>query len=160
MNNSIYLAFYLGRKKDNPKSSLLDQLVCFFTKSRYSHCELVLGIDEYGRGNCWSSSPREGCVRNKKIKFDKHWEVYKIDTVFTQEHFETFFRKEEGKKYDYMGALGVKFPIFKHKKSRWFCSEIIAAAWGLYFHYKFSPQDIYDVFVKELYEQQVILKGS
>lgn len=155
MDNSIYIAFYLGRTKDNPKSSFLDNAVCFFTKSRYSHCELVLGIDEENRGNCWSASPREGCVRNKTIKFDKHWEVYKIDTVLEQHQFETFFKKEEEKKYDYFGALGVKFPFFKHSKNRWFCSEITMASWGYATPHRYSPQNVYDVFVKELYEQQV-----
>lgn len=159
MNSSIYIAFYLGRKKDNPKTSLLDQLICFFTNSRYSHCELVLWYDHKSKiANCWSASPRSNGVRNKKIRLDSHWELYKIDTVLDVKHFEEFFRAQEGKKYDYFGALGVQFPFFKHEPSRWFCSEIIAAAWGISHPYYYSPQDIYDFFVKEVYEQQVETK--
>lgn len=154
MDKSVYLAFYLGRTRDNPGSTLLDNIICLLTNSRYSHCELVLGI--HGDiGNCWSSSRRDNGVRNKKIQLNKRWEVYKIDTTIPNSSFERFFMAEKGKSYDLLGALGVRFPFFKHQKSKWFCSEILAATWGLSNPQKYSPQDIYNYFINETYEQKI-----
>lgn len=154
MDRSVYLAFYLGRKKENPSSSIIDNVICSITKSRYSHCELVLGITN-NIGNCWTSSRRDGGVRNKEIEFNTKWEVYKIDTIISHTSFERFFNNEIGKRYDHLGALGVGLPLFKHQKSKWFCSELIAAAWGLKNPHTQSPQDIYNYFISETYEQRL-----
>lgn len=146
--DNTYLAFYLGRKEENPTSSFLDAITCSLTNSRYSHVELVVGYNEENHsGLCFSSSRRDKGVRAKNISFKKHWELYEIKTKFSHDEIENWFSEQYGKKYDYFGALGVRFSIFKHDPKRWFCSEIIAACLGIENHHRFSPQGLYDFLV-------------
>ena len=143
-----YIAYYLGRKKDNPKTHWIDQVICFFTDSKYSHVELVYDYSPDSKiGLCASSSPRDGGVRITSINLASgHWEVYAIKSELSQDDILRFFDKETGKKYDWLGAIGVVIPLFKNKSSRWFCSEIVGACLGLPNPKKLSPQDIFDFY--------------
>lgn len=142
----LYLALYLGRKKENPKSELFDNLICFIDKSRYSHCELVINFDPNSkRGVCWSSSPREKAVRKQVITLDHNrWEVYEIDDEYVLDKVEEFFKKEEGKKYDWLGAVSTQLRFIPESVSKWFCSEILAAFFRMYKPNRQTPKDIYE----------------
>lgn len=122
------IAFYLGEKKRNPKASFLDRLICFFTNSPYSHVELVYQFDEYSRtGHCWSSSAPDKGVRHKIINLNPaRWEVYTIKNYADLPEINEWFAKYNGKSYDWIGALGVKFKFLKHHIDKLFCSEIVA----------------------------------
>jgi hypothetical protein len=50
--------------------------------------------------------------------------------------------KTEGKKYDYLGALGFVFGN-NENPNRWFCSEWCATVLGLENPSKLSPGDLY-----------------
>lgn len=128
----IHLAFYRGSWAENPKSKLLDNIICLLTRSKYSHVELV--IDYYANdqnGSCWSSSEWDGGVRNKFIHLDpSRWSVIPYNSKFTKQELVDFFNAENGKTYDYLGALGVVIPFFKANPNRWFCFEIVGEALG------------------------------
>ena len=123
----MYLAYYLGRKEENKETTLVDQIICFFTRSRYYHVELIYDWSPVTkRGRCFSSSPRDGGVRGKTIDFgDGHWEVYELKYHLSHNKVVDFFMNEYGKKYDWLGAIGSAFPVLKENRKRWFCSEII-----------------------------------
>lgn len=141
----LKLAFYIGRKSRNPKATLLDMVVCLFTKSSYSHVELIYDIDYSNmEARVWGSSPQDGGVRRTSIKLHpKRWEIYTIEGVYSTEQLHEWFISHEGKKYDWLGAIGVKFKVFKHHKEKWFCSEIIASYMGLKKPHRMSPIKLY-----------------
>ncbi|WP_319533439.1 hypothetical protein [uncultured Cohaesibacter sp.] len=117
----ITLAFYRGRGR------LFDRFVRLWTRSAYSHVELVERVVGYGEtATAWSSSPRDGGVRSKAITFtaDK-WELVPVDWAPTDAPGRISL--DAGAKYDWLGILLSQIlPIQWHSDDRWFCSEIIA----------------------------------
>jgi hypothetical protein len=126
------LAFYVG------KGNLIDRIIRWRTKSKYSHVELIFdGIPGGDRSevynNLWfSSSPRDGGVRIKSVSPQKSsWEFVKIPSTIEQE-CDCFERAIEikGRKYDFIGAiLGAGLKIRVENPRRFFCCE--AAAYAL-----------------------------
>ena len=150
MTAQLRIAYYKGTAKENPKATWLDRLICFVTGSRFSHVELVT---EFRRGNystCWSSSPRDGGVRCAMIDLESgHWEVWNTGTISIDPDVAVdFFKTQNGKLYDWLGALGVKIPFVKNHQTRWFCSEIISAIYSVDEPGKKSPGDVFDYFAK------------
>ena len=104
------LALYKG------KGTIYDKIIRIVTRSKYSHCELV--IDDV----CYSSSPRDGGVRMKVIDLDPDkWDLFDVpgDTNIAI----TWFINNVGKKYDWPGAITQVLPFHLNLSSRFFCSE-------------------------------------
>lgn len=130
------LLFYKGKY-----GNLWDKFICLVSFSEYSHVEVSFGsVDGYHR--CWSSSPRDGGVRQARILVDDHWDSIEIPNISEQ-----LFLQEKGKSYDYLGLIGtvIQFPWFSRKR-KWFCSEIIAEAIGLKDSWRYSPEDLYLIY--------------
>lgn len=145
MTQAISLAFYIGKRKLNPQASVMDRLVCALTRSHYSHVELVYHIDkDTNTAQCWSSSPIDGGVRRATITLNhQHWELYTLLGTVEEEDLHTWFKAQDGKPYDWLGALGVKFKLFSQNNDRWFCSEIIASYLGMKRTHRLSPINLY-----------------
>lgn len=116
-----------------------DRLIRWWTLSPYSHVELELSESE-----SWSSSPRDGGVREKRICYEPtHWDT--LELPFANAHTaRRFFRKHEGTRYDAAGLLLrqiIKSPW--RSAERFFCSEICAAALGVPNGDLYSPGDLY-----------------
>ena len=127
----MYIAFNKSNK------TLMSKLIRFFTKSEYVHCELVT-VKRSDKFYGYSAFPGEG-VRVKWISYEPNeWEFIKIPTVDVK----SFMKKTEGKKYDYLGALGFVFGN-NDNPNRWFCSEWCATVLGLENPSKLSPGDLY-----------------
>ena len=115
----IQLAFYKG------KGDWSDKLIRLWTRSKYSHTELV--IDDLW----YSSSPRDGEVRIKYITPKPgHWDFIEIDVTKEQkENMLNFFNSQIGKKYDFKGIfLSQVLPFNIQDPEKWFCSEIDSKA--------------------------------
>lgn len=127
----MYIAFNKSNK------TLMGKLIRFFTKSEYVHCELVT-VKRADKFYGYSAFPGEG-VRAKWISYEPNeWEFIKIPSVDVKK----FLEKTEGKKYDYLGALGFVFGN-NDNPNRWFCSEWCATVLGLENPSKLSPGDLY-----------------
>ena len=119
----IKIAFYKG------KGGILNAIVRWWTKSDYSHAELVLSDNETWLGI--SPFLKSKVDSRKKTTFDNsEWDF--VDISVTEEQHETildFFNETRGCGYDWIGMLLSQFlPCrIKHKK-RWYCSEWIAYA--------------------------------
>lgn len=114
------IAFYKGKH-----GNILDKLICFFTKSKYSHCEIFDGIF------CYSSSPRDGGVRAKCIELDKKWDTFRLNINIDSSDIELkkFYSETKNKKYDWIGIfLSKLIPLKIEDPNRWYCSE-----WSSYF---------------------------
>lgn len=142
----MLVAFYLGTKKENQRATWLDRLICFFTESRFSHVEIITEYDRVTKiGTAWSSSPRDGGVRKTRINFGSgHWEIYDIISDRTIDDVELFFEKINGLKYDWLGAIGSRFPFIRGAKKRWFCSEAVGTSLGVTLSYTLSPQELFN----------------
>ena len=116
--------------------------VSWWDNGPYSHCELLaehLGGDEY---LCYSSSVSDHGVRAKRIVLDhKHWDIIEIDADIGKVH--EWFNKNNGKKYDFLGLVGFLIRIIPGEKTRFFCSEAVAAMLGYKDPWRFSPNALY-----------------
>ena len=110
----MYIAFNKSNK------TLMCKLIKFFTKSEYVHCELVT-VKRADKFYGYSAYPGEG-VRAKWISYNPNeWEFIKIPTVDVK----SFMEKTEGKKYDYLGALGFVFGNNENPNRCKICGKIL-----------------------------------
>jgi hypothetical protein len=131
----IYLALYKGQ------GTLFNRLIRLWTRSKYSHCELVMPD-----GRWLSASAMDGGVRAKVIELDlAHWDLIPLPwaspTIIT-----TLFNHHKGKGYDWLGIFASQLlPMAIDSERRMFCSEFCAAALGFYEPQRFSPALVAEV---------------
>jgi hypothetical protein len=127
------LAFYKG------KGLFGDKLIRWWTKSDYSHTELVIN------GQSYSASERKGekGARVKSIVFNPdHWDFVEIEA--DTDYALKVFTKHKGKGYDWLGILFSQIlPLNLDHPSRVFCSELNAAMLGLDKPASYSPEKLY-----------------
>jgi hypothetical protein len=127
----VQVAFFKGSRK-----SLLHRFIRWYTKSPYSHAELVMPD-----GETWvsispflSSKLETRSVKGDEdmdewdfITFDLHWREPVKEYQLAQ--LDTFIKMTEGSGYDWTGMIlsHVSSYVIKHKK-KWYCSEWIAHA--------------------------------
>lgn len=153
--DTIYLALYKGRRDGawyQPKvaaARLSDWIIRTLTRSPYSHCELAVLIpppdgdpDDHAVFDCYSSSIRDGGVRVKTMPLpSEKWDL--IPVRATEAQVRAAFETTRGAKYDWLGATGV-ITRWRHDKRKWFCSEWCAAALGVQYPDRYSPQELAD----------------
>lgn len=138
MSDRVRIAFYKA------PGERYDQLIRLWTRSLYTHVELVLG--EEGEHLCYSSSPREGGIRCKAIDLKPdHWEILELPWV-DADTVRAHFADVTGMPYDWKGIFLRQFlnvPVWS--KERWFCSAICAHALGLPDATQYSPGELYSL---------------
>jgi len=127
---SIQLALYKGR------GTLFNALIRWWTKSPYSHCELVIN------GTCYSSSIRDGGVRGKVMALPAHsWDV--IDLPWADEYAaQQWFDAHAHDKYGFADLLLCQLLGMRRDGRGVFCSEACAAALGLPDPTKYGPGEL------------------
>lgn len=125
----IYLALYKG------KGTLFNRLIRLWTRSKYSHCEIVMPDGEW-----LSASAMDGGVRAKAILLNlEHWDLIPLPWA-NAAHIKNLFHQHKGKGYDWLGLLGSQFlPLAIDNPRRMFCSEFCAAALGFIPAQRYSP---------------------
>lgn len=150
---TIMLAFYKGKKSENPDTTFFDRLVCFVTGSRYSHVELVYYyVKESNVGYCWTSSPRDNGVRMACLQFvPHHWELFEYTGHMpghlvegTMKEISDWFKPKEGMKYDWVGAVATVIRVIKQIESKYFCSEIIAEFFAFFKPHRYTPKKLFN----------------
>ncbi|BFU60756.1 MULTISPECIES: enoyl-CoA hydratase [Rodentibacter] len=142
--NKIYLALYKG------DGDWKDKIIRFFTKGKYSHCEIAIErLENWGQYDyrpvydCYTSSPRDGGVRCKQINVadNTKWDLIPLDNV-TEAQIKAYFDRTSGAKYDWWGVLGIVLGI-KQQRSKYFCSEwCFNAIKGSDEGWRFSPNQL------------------
>jgi len=129
---TLRAAFYKGTHTGLP--GIYNRLVRWWTRSQYSHVELVF----HDRAAA-SSSNMDGGVRFKIIEFDpEKWDF--IDLPFSlAPAAEGWFLKHIGDGYDLLGNVHFVLGAVGDDKDRWFCSEAVAAALGMPNPERFDP---------------------
>ena len=125
------IAFYIGKH-----GTWYDRLICLVTRSKYSHCEIVLTD-----GMCASSSVRDGGVRYKIITLDDHWDVYNLSYPPSEASVITWFNLHDSNKYSYIGAVLSVFGIVWKSEHEKFCSEACGEVLGYKNHP--TPEKLY-----------------
>lgn len=118
---------------------------CIWTRSIYSHCELVFGEpDADGQSLCASSSARDGGVRFKRIDLSSgRWDVYELPAIdaIDEALARQWFYAHIGRRYDWFGLVWFVLPIKAiNDPARFFCSEAIGHALRLHSPHKLHPQ--------------------
>lgn len=134
MKAPVTLALYKG-----PGIFPGSHLIRFWTRSPYSHCELVVG------DQCFSSSLMDGGVRQKQIALtsDK-WDLVPVLWANAADVI-LHFNLTKDQPYDWWALIGSQ--IFNRRSEEAdaaFCSEWCAAALGLPNPETFSPQTLGD----------------
>ena len=103
----MQLALYKGRTR------LFDRAVQWWTRSIYSHCELVFSTDSHGVSTCGSSSYLDGGVRIKNMALDPaKWDLVDLpgfDPVAASKWFDV----HAGQRYDLIGLFGFVLPFVR-----------------------------------------------
>ncbi|HEV2612548.1 MAG TPA: hypothetical protein VGU61_19960 [Noviherbaspirillum sp.] len=125
-------AFYKGTRPGIP--GIYNRLVRWWTRSPYSHCELV-----FFDGRSASSSFMDGGVRFKKIDFNPdHWDFVDLP-LYLEVPARDWFMQHMGQPYDILGNIHFILSPIGHDKRKWFCSEAMAAALGFEDPHRYDP---------------------
>ena len=129
---SVQLALYKG------EGDFLNRLICWWTGSQYSHCELVV------RGTCYSSSVRDGGVRAKVMAMpaDK-WDLFGLPWA-DDDAVTDWFVAHERDRYGWLDLLTGQLLGMRRDGRGVFCSEACAAALNFPNPTRFSPQTLAD----------------
>lgn len=116
---------------------LYDRLIRIWTRSKYSHVEIVLSRNETHFVGL-SASPRDGGVRIETIEIKPdHWDFFPAQGDLEQ------IEAAVGARYDWQGIfLSQILPLGIGSASRYFCSELVAVFLGLLKPQSYSPGDI------------------
>lgn len=131
-------AFYKGTHTGLP--GVYNRLVCWWTRSKYSHVELIF-IDSAvpGRALAASSSYMDGGVRDKVIDFDPAlWDFVDVPDELWDQAWQ-WFCDHDGQAYDLLGNLHFVLSAIGDDKRKWFCSEAVAASLGIPNPERFDP---------------------
>lgn len=125
-------AFYRGTRPG--LAGVYNRLVRWWTRSPYSHCELI-----FSTGWSGSSSFMDGGVRLKVIDYDPdRWDFIDLPVELEPAAFE-WFLKHRGEKYDLMGNVHFIVMVVKHNLIKWSCGESIADALGIAESWRYYP---------------------
>jgi len=115
------IAFYIAKY-----GTFTDKVIAFFTRSKYSHCELI-----FSDGMFASSSPRDGGIRLKNISPDEHWDIIDLPNIYDESTIRYWFMTNDGDSYDWLGAVGSVLSIDLTSENKKFCSYSCAIVLGL-----------------------------
>jgi len=131
MRLALYKATRLGLQ------GIYSRVVRWVDGGPYSHCELL-----FSDGISASSSYIDGGVRCKRIDYDPtHWDFIDLPDAM-EPAARAWFERHAGAKYDLIGNLKFVAWFVPHSKSRWFCSEAIAAALGMPESWRYGPSGL------------------
>jgi hypothetical protein len=125
-------ALYKGTHAGLP--GVYNRLVRWWTRSQYSHVELV-----FSSGRAASASYIDGGVRFKLIEFDPaKWDFVDLPDELEFPAYD-WFTRHRGEKYDLVGNLHFVLSAVGHDRKRWFCSEAVGAALGIPEPHRYDP---------------------
>lgn len=131
-------AFYTGTRTGLP--GFYNRLVRWFERGPYSHCELV-----FSDGAAASASFMDRGVRFKHIEFDPdRWDFVDLPAQY-EFAARAWFVDHDGQAYDIVGNIRFLLGFLPDSKHKWFCSEAMAAALGIYEPFRYGPNGLWSV---------------
>lgn len=130
MHDEVKVAFYRGH------GGWLHKIIRWWTKSQYSHAELILPD-----GVTWISispflSSRVSARKRHTIDNPEDWDylTFKLNwrppvKKYQLSQLDKFISDTEGSRYDWVGMIASQFlPYLIKRRNKWYCSEWIAHA--------------------------------
>ena len=120
----------------------LSILIRLFEWSRWSHCGIVVG--DY----VIESTSRDGVVRTHINDFKKRYNSCKVAEIPCYPGYQERAEEMYGKPYDFGAIFGIMFRQGWSHNEKWFCSELIAHASGIFREERISritPEDVWKV---------------
>ena len=119
---NIKVAFYRGH------GDIVNKIVRWWTKSPYSHAELIMPD-----GVTWIGISPKGSKLTSQIRgtyIPTEWDFLELEVTTEQiEVIKEFFTATENCLYDWTGMILSQFlPFHIKRKGKWYCSEWIAYA--------------------------------
>lgn len=155
MADTFRAYFYKGTRPGIP--GIYNRLVRARGDGKYSHVELRFSTKYHG----WaaSSSFEDGGTRLKQIDFnDENWDYIDLPAAWEHEaYLFMVYAAKTNKGYDLMGNVHLALGFLPHSKSKYFCSEVVAAALKLEDAFRFEPNALYVVLSRMV---QVYNEGS
>lgn len=140
----MQVALYKSKKR------LFNRLVCWWLKSPYSHCELVVSTDKAGVSRCVSSSFMDGGIRTKFMQLDPdHWDIVDVPWQVNQTRVYAWAAAHEDDKYDTWGLLGHVWRRGSGDRTKRVCAEAVAEMIGLPEAWRFDPAVLYAVLTRD-----------
>tara|TARA_A100001015_G_scaffold309013_2_gene407671 strand:+ start:619 stop:1125 length:507 start_codon:yes stop_codon:yes gene_type:complete len=129
----IKIAFFKGDKK-----TWLHRFIRWYTRSPYSHAELIMPDGEQWVGISPFLTSRVG-IREKRISLEnqeQNWDYLTFSLnwrppvrEYQINQLNKFIQKTLGSRYDWIGLIVSNLtPFLVKKRDRWYCSEWIAHA--------------------------------
>jgi len=119
----IQVAFYRG------EGDMVNKLVRWWTKSPYSHSELIMpdGLTWIGISPFKNSKL---CARINRHHNEKEWDFVELSVDKEQiQMIQEFYNSTKNCEYDWVGMIFSQFlPFHIKRKGKWYCSEWIAYA--------------------------------
>ena len=159
---NVYIGLYKG------KGTLINKIVRWWTKSQYSHAELILDDKQTWIGISPFIKSQVTDRKNVEYNPDK-WDFYKIPV--TEEQYTAildFYDITKGATYDWAGMLLSQFLSFRIKqKHKWYCSEWILYAlriscvvdWKIiriFDQSDLSPSKLHDILLLSEFEKTIL----
>lgn len=128
----MHAAFYRGTRPGLP--GLYNRLARWWTRGKYSHCELV-----FSDGVAASASFLDGGVRFKKIEFNPDkWDFIELP-AHKEAAARAWFVKNEGKNYDLIGNVRFVLGFIEDHRDKWSCAEAVADALSITDAWRYEP---------------------
>lgn len=111
-----------------------------FTWSQWSHCGVITDRD-----TVIESTSKDGVIETTLDNFKTRYPDYIILNIPARKGWFTRLSKEMGKPYDWGAIFGIVFRKKWSSPSRWFCSELVAHASGVFnekYINRITPQHI------------------
>ena len=130
--SNIYLASYKATHAG--WAGVINRVIRFFTKSIYSHSELVIAASGHpfeAPAVCVSSAGLDGGVRAKTMQLNPaKWDLIELHHITAADVLD-FLARHNGQRYDYIGCVRAVLPfVSREHHARWFCSELCAHVIG------------------------------
>jgi len=128
--------------------TVLDKIIRFWERGRYSHVEVVLADLGDGLFTVASSVPWIG-VRIANIALPaSDWDI--VEATGDANAVHAWFATHVGAGYDYRGLFGFVLRRVVGDKSKYFCSEAVATALGMNEPWRFDPNGLADALARPL----------
>lgn len=105
-------------------ASLTSRLIRKFTWGDHSHVALV------HKGVAYEARISQGVTKRPVEELFEQYETYAIYEMDASIRVLDFIKRQVGRPYDYAGIAGVVLREDTQNALRWFCSELIAAAFA------------------------------
>ena len=139
----MQILFYKGRKRDNPKATFLDRLICFVDGGMYSHVEFIVPVSQPVPGyvTTWGSHAMRGGVSDGLFHESEAYDIVELDSTNLGALYNNI-----GKlfgKYDFIGLPRTKWSWWCKPNGRYFCSSLMAASFKIEHAHYMGVEDFY-----------------